>query len=244
MKNQDTSASWISFCSANRFRRAIREFSTSPIAETDIFDLLDEATFAPSSGNLQPYEFHWIRDADLRHRVAAACNGQRAAASATELIVVVASPDIAKKTAKSQLAYIDSTQVLEQKSKKYHRKHIEKFLKILGIGSLPFWTPVLSILALIRPALSLLPVGHIGSRHWAARNAVYAAQTIMLGAAAKGIDSCPMEGFSATELGEILCLPRGAVIPVVIALGYRSDNARLEEQWRRPTHDVVVSRWR
>lgn len=244
MKNQDTSSAWIGFRSANRFRRAIREFSASPIAEADIFDLLDEAAFAPSSGNLQPYEFHWIRDPDLRQRVATACNGQRAAASAAELIVVVASPGIARETAKAQLAYVDSTPLLGTNSKEYHRKNIKKFLKILGIGAAPFWTPILSVLALIRPALSLLPVGHIGSRHWAARNAVYAAQTIMLGAAAKGIDSCPMEGFSATELEKMLDLPRGSVIPIVIALGYQSDNARIEERWRRPGHDVVVSHWK
>ncbi|WP_408901762.1 nitroreductase family protein [Paraburkholderia dipogonis] len=55
--------------------------------------MLAEATFAPSSGNLRPYELHWIRDPLLKARVAQACNGQNAAASATEIIVVVASPE-------------------------------------------------------------------------------------------------------------------------------------------------------
>ncbi|WP_277424393.1 nitroreductase family protein [Ralstonia solanacearum] len=89
--------------------------------------------------------------------------------------------------------------------------------------------------------MSLLPVGHIGSRHWAARNAIFAAQTLMLGAAAKGIDSCPMEGFSASKVVKILGLPRGSVIPIVIALGYRADDARIEARWRRPMADVVIS---
>ena len=113
--------------------------------------------------------------------------------------------------------------------------------KILGVGSSAFWSPLLFLAALIRPSLSLLPVGPIGSRHWAARNAIFAAQTLMLGAAAKGIDSCPMEGFSASKVAKLLGLSRGSVIPIVVALGYRADDARIEERWRRPMTDVVVS---
>lgn len=125
--------------------------------------------------------------------------------------------------------------------KAYYRKQIGKFQKVLGIGASAFWSPLLFLATLIRPTLSLLPVGPSGSRHWAARNAIFAAQTLMLGAAAKGIDSCPMEGFSAAKIAKLLDLPRGAVIPLVIALGYRAGDARIEERWRRPMSEVVVS---
>jgi nitroreductase len=49
-----------------------------------------------------------------------------------------------------------------------------------------------------------------------------------------------MEGFSATKVATLLGLPRGSVIPLVIALGYRADDARIEARWRRPMTDVVV----
>jgi nitroreductase len=48
-----------------------------------------------------------------------------------------------------------------------------------------------------------------------------------------------MEGFSAAKLSKLLDLPRGAVIPVVIALGYRADEARIEEQPRRSLKNVI-----
>lgn len=131
--------------------------------------------------------------------------------------------------------------MLPDNSKAYYRKQVGKFQKILGLGSSAFWSPLLFLAALIRPSLSLLPVGHIGSRHWAARNAIFAAQTLMLGAAAKGIDSCPMEGFSASKVAKLLGLPRGAVVPIVIALGYRAGEARVEARWRRAISDLVVS---
>jgi nitroreductase len=241
MKTQDLSRPWDAFQAANRFRRAIRKFDSTAIPEEEVYALLTEAAFAPSSGNLQPYQLHWIRDPALKASIALACNGQKAAASATDLIVVVASPSLGRRTALAQLAYVEASAALGPDSKAYNRKQIGMFQKILGVGSSALWSPLLIIAALIRPCLSLLPVSHIGSRHWAARNAVFAAQTLMLAAAAKGIDSCPMEGFSASKLAKLLDLPRGSVIPLVIALGYRADDARIEDRWRRPMTDIVVS---
>ncbi len=240
MNTQDLLPPWGAFQSANRFRRAIRQFDSTPIPEDEIRALLEEAAFAPSSGNLQPYELHWIREPALKAAVALACNGQKAAASAADLIVVVANPALGKRTAEAQLAHVEASPKLGPDSKAYYRKQVGKFQKILGLGSSAFWSPLVFLAGLIRPCLSLLPIGHIGSRHWAARNAVFAAHTLILGAAAKGIDSCPMEGFSASKIAKLLALPRGSVIPLVIALGYRADDARIEDRWRRPMTDVVV----
>ena len=241
MSMQEQSRSWAAFQETNRFRRAIRKFNSTPIPKEEIYDLLVEASFAPSSGNMQPYELHWIREPSVKEKIAQACNGQKAAASATDMIIVVASPTLGKQTAIAQLAHVESSPAFEEKSKAYYREQIKMFQKILGFGSMALWSFVVSVAALIRPTLSLLPVGHIGSRHWAARNAIFAAQTLMLGAAAKGIDSCPMEGFSASKIASILELPRGSVIPLVIALGYRADDARIEERWRRPMTDMIIS---
>ena len=88
MNTQDPSRPWDTFQAANRFRRAIRKFNSTPIPEEDVYALLAEAAFAPSSGNLQPYALHWIREPALKASIALACNGQQAAASATDLIVV------------------------------------------------------------------------------------------------------------------------------------------------------------
>lgn len=240
METQDTSSLWGAFQELNGRRRAIRDFDGTSIPDEHVRELLAEAARSPSSGNLQPYRFHWVRDPALKARVAAACNGQRAAVSAPTLIVVTASRDIALGTAAQQLAHIDAATDLPEPSKAYHRKQLRMFLRLLNVGSWPVWTPLAALAGLFRPSLSLLPVGHLGNRSWAARNATFAAQTLMLAAAAKGIDSCPMEGFSATKLAEVLSLPRGTVIPLVIALGYRSRGARVERQWRKSLNDLIV----
>lgn len=241
MKTQDNSRSWAAFQAANRFRRAIRQFAPTPLPPDDVVALLGEAALAPSSGNLQPYALHWVRDPALKALLAQACNGQKAALSAAELVVVAASPALGRKTAAEQLAQIEASTALAVSSKAYHRQHLRMFTRILGVGSSALWSPLLSLVGLLRPSLSLLPIGHLGSRHWAARNAIFAAQTLILAAAAKGIDSCPMEGFSAPRVASLLGLERGTVIALVIALGYRADDARIEERWRRPLAEVVVT---
>lgn len=240
MNPQDHTQQWAAFQSTNRFRRAIRHFNSTPIPEEDLRAVLAEAALAPSSGNLQPYALHWVRDPALKAEIAQACNGQKAAASAAALIVVVASPALGKRTAAAQLARVEASTELGADAKAYYRAQISTFRKVLGIGASALWSPLLFLAAQIRPTLSLLPLGPIGSRHWAARNAIYAAQALLLGAAAKGIDSCPMEGFSAARISRLLQLPRGSVIPVVIALGYRAENARIEARWRRPMNEVVI----
>lgn len=234
-------SNWEAFQSINRQRRAIRKFSALSIPERDTQELLVEAALAPSSGNLQPYQLHWIRSPQLKAEVAAACNHQQAAATAAEIIVISASAAIAKHTASRQLAYAELSDVLSAKSKAYYRKQMKMFNTVLGIGASAFWTPFMYAATLLRPCLSLLPIGNIGSQNWAARNAIFSAHTIMLAAAAKGVDSCPMEGFSAVKIAQLLQLPRGSVIPIVIALGYRAEDARIEMQWRRQFNETLIT---
>ena len=133
LRAQDQDRSWEAFQNINHRRRAIRDFDGADIPVEHMQSLLTEAARAPSSGNLQPYQFHWVRAPDLRTRVAAACNGQRAAASASTLVVVAASREIALETATRQLTYVDTSNALPARTKDYHRRQLERFRRILQV---------------------------------------------------------------------------------------------------------------
>jgi len=214
------SAGWTTFCAINGRRRAVRDFDGSPIADEDVRAILEQALLAPSSGNLQPYRIHWIRDASTRLRVAAACRGQRAAVSASTLLVFTASVETARATAE--------------------HASLAKFRRFSRWGTIPLWSPLHALAAAVWPAILMWPIGSVAARHWAARSAIFAAQTVLLAAAARGLDSCPMEGFSAHAVARILGIPRTTVIPVVIALGRRRLDARVGPRWRRPFSGVVI----
>ncbi|MCP3099079.1 nitroreductase family protein [Myxococcus sp. K15C18031901] len=239
-KPSSDAARWGHFQALNEHRRAVRDFDGAPLDDADVRAVLEAALLAPSSGNLQPYELHWLRDEAVKRRVAEACNTQRAARTASTLVVVAASRRIGQRTAASWWAHLDAPSGLDARSRAWHQAEARKFARFLRFAPLLVWTPVRMLLSLFDPVYSLLPIGTSGMRHWAARSGIYAAQTLMLAASARGLDSCPMEGFDAGRVARALGLPRGTVIPLVIALGRRRPDARIEPRWRRPVADTIV----
>src|SRR5689334_2279812 len=83
-------ATWRSFESVVRGRRAIRAFSSAPVSEREMNDVLDAAVLAPTSSNLQPFELVWVRSPRDKARLVRACMSQGAADSAAELVVCLA----------------------------------------------------------------------------------------------------------------------------------------------------------
>jgi nitroreductase len=230
---------WRTFQHINRDRRAIRDFDGSPIADDEIEAIIGEALLAPSSGNSQPYIIHWLRDPAMMAAGVAACRNQRAARSASTLLVFVAGSRFALETISKFHAYVESTGELSEKSRRYHLRETQTRRRFLRIAPSLLWLPLLSLLTTVFPSFALLPVGSNGLRHWAARSALFAAQTILLAASARGLDTCPMEGFDPRKLGRILGLERGDVIALVVALGRRRPDALIEPRWRRSFEAAV-----
>lgn len=230
---------WWTFQQINRDRRAIRDFDGSPIADEEVEALIGEALLAPSSGNSQPYVIHWLRDPAMKAAGAAACRNQRAARSASTLLVFVAGSRFALETVSRFHAYVESTCELSEKSRRYHLRETKTHRRFLRIAPCFLWSPLLSLLTAVIPAFALVPVGASGVRHWAARSTLFAAQTMLLAASARGLDTCPMEGFDARKFGQILGLKRGDVIALVVALGRRRPDALIEPRWRRSVEAAV-----
>ncbi len=224
---------WECFRTLNARRRAIRHFGEDPVSDEELEAILREAQLAPSSNNAQPYAFLCVRSPAAKAEVARYCRDQRAASSAAALIVQVCSRDYARQTLQCFADHLDSHGP-NGSSLAYHRKQLKKARLFLAIGSWPIWTPVVALVTLFRPGAALLPLGANGIKHWCVRSSLFAAQSLMLAATAAGLDSCPMEGFDAMGLARHLKLARDCVIPVVIAIGRRAQNARLEERWRKP----------
>ncbi|PZR04867.1 MAG: nitroreductase [Archangium gephyra] len=230
MTNRDD---WQVFRAINARRRAVRDFDGRAIDLTALEEIVAEAVNAPSSGNLQPYRLHVVHEPKLKAAVAEACNGQRAAKTSSALIVVAASQNIAT----ASLAQLERAQGTIEYYAKGH-KTLRTFFRFAPAHVFGVLT---SLVALFLPVLSLLPFGRGGVRQWLARNSVYAAQTLMLAASARGFDTCPMEGFDARKVSRLLRLPRGTVIPLVIAIGHRAHDARIEPRVRRSLTDVLVT---
>lgn len=71
-------------------RRSIRKYKPNPIPEKHLKIILEAAIWAPSAGNLQPWEFILVRSHEKKHELAKAALNQSFIAEAPVVIVVCA----------------------------------------------------------------------------------------------------------------------------------------------------------
>ena len=75
-------------------RRSTRIYAEDPVPEDVIRRAAEAAQKAPNSSNLQCWELHRVKERTRKARLVDACLGQPAAATAPELFVFVARPDL------------------------------------------------------------------------------------------------------------------------------------------------------
>jgi len=71
-------------------RRSIRAFTPEDVSKEEIEKLLDAARYAPSAGNIQPWEFIVIRDFKIKRKLSIAALDQKFIEEAPVVIVVCA----------------------------------------------------------------------------------------------------------------------------------------------------------
>ena len=76
-------------------------------------------------------------------------------------------------------------------------------------------------------------------RDEAMRSCGIAAQTLMLGAKAMGYDSCPMIGFEADKVGEIINLPEDHTVAMIVVVG-KATKPAWPKPGQLPLADVLV----
>jgi len=71
-------------------RRSIRAYTRENISEEEVEKLIDAAKWAPSAGNIQPWEFVIVRNVRIKQQLAVAALGQTFIEEAPVVIVVCA----------------------------------------------------------------------------------------------------------------------------------------------------------
>lgn len=71
-------------------RRSIRAFKNRNVSKEIVEKLVDAARYAPSAGNIQPWEFIIVRKAEIKRKLAKAALSQSFIKEATAVIIVCA----------------------------------------------------------------------------------------------------------------------------------------------------------
>jgi nitroreductase len=227
-------------------RRSTRKFADDiPVPEEVITKALELARLSPNSSNMQLWEFHWIKDPELKQQFTAICLNQSAAKTSKHLIAFVARRDHWKEHA--QWNY---NNVKEEIGDKVPTKKEKRGLEYYGIlMPLVYRRDALGITALIRRIVCFVqgfknPFMRInGNRDQNVivhKSCALAAQTFMLAIGAQGFDTCPMEGFDPLRAKKALKLPRAAQITMIVAVGKGVPEGIHGERKRIPYEKTVI----
>lgn len=228
------------------YRRSVRVYKDESIDSKKVKQCLVNASLAPTSSNLQLWEFYNITDKETLGKMAKACLNQSAAKTAQQLVVVVARKDLWRKRAKANIAFLNKMYDKEGlsdrdlKRKKMASDYYSKLIPTLYIdflGILGFVKYIISqIIGVFKPTYRQTRLSDM--RIVAQKSAGLAAENFMISMAAIGYDTCPMEGSDTLRVKRILKLPRGAEITMVIGCGIRDDKGIYGPRFRVPFDEV------
>lgn len=231
------------------YRRSTRVYKDEVIDSEKVKQCLVNASLAPTSSNLQLWEFYHITNKNTLEKLAEACFNQSAAKTAQQLVVVVARKDLWRKRAKANIEFLNkvynkeglSDRDLKRKkmATNYYKKLIPTiYTDFLGIlGYIKFF--VFQIVGLFKPIYRQTRQSDM--RIVAHKSAGLAAQNFMTSMAGISYDTCPMEGSDTLRVKQILNLPRGAEITMVIGCGIRDDKGIYGPRFRVPFEEVYFS---
>lgn len=205
-------------------RRSIRDFLPEEIPREVLDRCLDSALKAPSSSNLQHWEFVIIRDPEARTRANRICLDQKLLQTAPLLIALVTHTGSWKRNCRFILETLKTRGILRQSQSQYWGRLIPWMYRQDPLGAFGTVKRAASrIISLFRPVPSFYSRSDL--RAMAQKSTALAAATFMLALRAEGYDSCPLEGFDPWRARKLLNLGRGAEVCMFLAVGKRSDKA-------------------
>ena len=199
------------------WRYATKQFiDDTPLPEADLTYILEAGNLAATSYGLQPFGLVVVTDKALKEAIMANAYNQVQVGTNSALIVVAARTDV------------DEAMISEYTS------------RIERVRGLPSGTT---------DGYKAMMVGHLMSLSqevrftWAQRQSYLALGTMMVAAAEKEVDHCPMEGFDPVKVNEILGLAgHNLHATALLALGHRSpeDKSQHYAKVRRDLAELVI----
>ena len=231
------------------YRRSVRVYDSNQSIDSEIVkECIRQATLAPTSSNLQLWEFYHITQENTKKALAKACLNQNAARTATQFVVAVARKDKWKSRVKANLAFLnqqfDQQEIRDSKREKMAKNYYTKiiptlytdFLGILGVLKRFFAT----VQGISKPMYRQVMQSDLDIV--AHKSTALAAQNFMISMAANNYDTCPMEGFDSKRVKAILGLPSEAMITMVISCGIRGKGGVYGPQFRVPFNQVYFEK--
>jgi nitroreductase len=225
-------------------RRSIRIYDDKiPFDSDAVKRSLERAVLSPNSSNLQLWEFYRVYTPEKKAELAKYCLGQKSAATANELIVVVTRKDKWKEHAEFVLN--EAKKDFPTPPGRKEKLIIDYYKKIIPVLYFSDPADIVGRLKKLTTALggAFQPVPRqvtaTDMRIVVHKSAALASQTFMLSMKAEGYDSCPMEGFDSARVKKFLTLPAGAEICMIISVGTAKPEGVYGKRVRIPNEKII-----
>ncbi|MFD2442644.1 nitroreductase family protein [Bacillus sp. CGMCC 1.16607] len=195
-------------------RKSVRKYDSSrKVTQETINKIMELATTAPSSWNLQHWKFIIVSDQKVKDRLFPIAFNQVQVTTCSHLIIILGDTK----------AYENAYEILSIQVEKGYMSQSAKNVQIDNI------------LYAYHANKEKYEI------HDAIRNSSLAAMQLMLAAKSFGIDSCPMLSFKEDELMKELQIPKRYLPVMMISLGYASQPAY--STVRLPVEKVILKEY-
>ncbi|MGV8963142.1 MAG: nitroreductase family protein [Candidatus Saccharimonadaceae bacterium] len=230
------------------YRRSVRKYQTDNDLDTEkVKHCLEMATLAPSSSNMQLWEFYHIIDKEMIQKLAYASLSQNTISTANQLVIFVTRRDLFRSRAKQVLEFdrenIKRNSPADRQADRIKNSEIyySKLMPLIYArfyGLLGLFRKILTVsVSLFRPMFT--DASECDQRIVVHKSCALAAQTFMIAMANEAYDTCPVEGFDSRRVKRLLLLPAGAEINMIIPCGIRNGNRGIHgERFRVPFDEV------
>jgi nitroreductase len=196
-------------------RRSVHEYADEPLDDGTLESIVESATQAPSSYNLQPWEFVVLREGETQEALRAAAYDQEHVTGAAASVIVLGNKD---PEAHAQTVVDD----MLEKGYLPNEDVAEGVLdNVAGMADLP----------------------DEERRVWTVRSTSLVAMNLMNAAWAEGVASCPIGGFDPEAVLDAFDIDGDQYEPVMLlTMGIPADDAgelQAERKYRRPVDEVV-----
>lgn len=195
----------------NERRSASNFLPDNPITKKELDEIFNLVKLGPSAFNLQHTNYVVVSDPEKKQKLKDAANGQYKIESSSAVILV-----------------LGDKQAFQQAADIY------KGLNLLGIINKQEYD------LMVNDTVSFYEErGEEFHRDEAIRNASLSAMLFMLAAKEKGWDTCPMIGFDADKVKEVLDVPAQYEAVLMITIGKEKTASRKPRGYRRPISEFV-----
>lgn len=220
-------------------RRSVRSYTAEKVPQEIMEEVLQWGLLAPTSSNLQCWEFYWLKDPSKKAKLVEALFSQPAAKTAQELIVAVAKLNTWKRTRLEMLEHFKTKPNMPAPAINYYKKLVPMVYTQGPLSFFGFFKRIIaSYIGVFRPIIRE-PYSRSDMKIWATKTTALACQNIMMGFAAHGFDTCPMEGYDSKRIKKILNLGRDSHIVMAISVGKRDEKGVYGERIRMPKEHFI-----